>query len=48
VIFERLPAGLWAELAPSPVRDRLSRSVKERFDPAHVLNPGVLGEALAP
>jgi glycolate oxidase FAD binding subunit len=48
VIFERLPAGLWAELAPSPVRDRLSRSVKERFDPAHVLNPGVLGEELAP
>lgn len=44
VIFERLPAILWSELAPSPVGDRLSRSVKDRFDPSHVLNPGVLGE----
>ena len=43
VIFERLPAELWSELAPSPVRDRLSRSVKDRFDPFGVLNPGVLG-----
>jgi glycolate oxidase FAD binding subunit len=47
VIFERLPVELWKELAPSPVSDRLSRSVKERFDPAHVLNPGVLGEDAA-
>ena len=44
VIFEQLPAQLWNELAPSPVTDRLSRSVKERFDPANVLNPGLLGE----
>ena len=44
VIFERLPAALWPEIAPSPVRDRLSRGVKERFDPSHVLNPGILGE----
>jgi glycolate oxidase FAD binding subunit len=43
-IFERLPADLWEKLAPSPARDRLSRSVRDRFDPAHVLNPGVLGE----
>ena len=43
VIFERLPADLWSELAPSPVSDRLSRGVKDRFDPSHVLNPGVLG-----
>lgn len=43
VIFERLPAGLWGELAPSPVSDRLSRSVKDRFDPSNVLNPGLLG-----
>lgn len=46
VIFERLPAALWGELAPSPARDRLSRGVKERFDPSHVLNPGILGEEL--
>ena len=44
VVFERLPADLWNELAPSPVSDRLSRSLKQRFDPANVLNPGVLGE----
>jgi glycolate oxidase FAD binding subunit len=47
VIFERLPAELWSELAPSPVSDRLSRTVKDRFDPSHVLNPGVLGEAVS-
>lgn len=44
VIFERLPADLWNELVPSPVSDRLSRSLKQRFDPANVLNPGLLGE----
>ena len=44
VIFERLPRELWSELAPSPVSDRLSRGVKARFDPAGVLNPGLLGE----
>jgi glycolate oxidase FAD binding subunit len=44
MIFERLPADLWNEIAPSPANDRLSRSVKQRFDPAHVLNPGVLGQ----
>ncbi len=43
VIFERLPAELWTELAPSAVSDRLSRSVKDRFDPSGVLNPGLLG-----
>ena len=44
VIFERLPAALWSELAQSPARDRLSRGVKERFDPSRVLKPGILGE----
>jgi glycolate oxidase FAD binding subunit len=44
IIFERLPAELWSELAPSPARDRLSRGVKERFGPSRVLNPGILGE----
>ena len=44
VIFERLPADLWDELAPPAVSDRLSRGMKDRFDPSHVLNPGVLGE----
>ena len=44
VIFERLSPELWNEIAPPAVNDRLSRSIKQRFDPAHVLNPGVLGE----
>jgi glycolate oxidase FAD binding subunit len=47
VIFERLPADLWNELAPPAVNDRLSRGVKKRFDPSRVLNPGVLGEDVA-
>ena len=47
VIFERLPAELWSEIAPSPVSDRLSRSVKARFDPSCILNPGLLGEDVA-
>jgi glycolate oxidase FAD binding subunit len=43
-IFERLPANLWRELAPSAVTDRLSRGVRAAFDPHGLLNPGILGE----
>ena len=43
-IFERLPASMWANLAPTPVADRLSRGVRAAFDPHRVLNPGILGE----
>jgi FAD/FMN-containing dehydrogenase len=43
-IFERLPAPLWSSLAPSPVGDRLSRGVRNAFDPRELLNPGILGE----
>lgn len=46
VIYERLPSRGWARTgATSAVADRLSRGVKERFDPMHVLNPGILGGA---
>ena len=46
VIYERLPSRAWSLAgAPSAVADRLSRGVKERFDPMHVLNPGILGGA---
>jgi glycolate oxidase FAD binding subunit len=45
-IFERLPAPLWPELAPSAVTHRLSRGVRAAFDPHGLLNPGILGEAL--
>ena len=46
-IFERLPAALWPELAPTPLRDRLSRGVLAAFDPHGVMNPGIFGEAPA-
>jgi glycolate oxidase FAD binding subunit len=46
-IFERLPARLWASLAPSAVSDRLSRGVRAAFDPHRLLNPGILGETQA-
>jgi glycolate oxidase FAD binding subunit len=47
LVVERLPASLWptlgARLAPGLARDPLSRRVRAAFDPAGVLNPGVLG-----
>lgn len=46
-IFERLPADMWTELAPSPATDDLSRRVRSAFDPASLLNPGILGELAA-
>jgi glycolate oxidase FAD binding subunit len=46
-IFERLPASEWDALARSPARDPLSRRAKQAFDPAGVLNPGILGEELS-
>ena len=42
-IFERLPAEVWPAL-PAGASDRLSRGVKRVFDPANVLNPGILGD----
>ena len=42
MIPERLGA-MWSGLAPSSVNDPISRRVKEAFDPANVLNPGILG-----
>jgi glycolate oxidase FAD binding subunit len=49
LVVERLPAALWptlgARLASGRARDALSRRVRDAFDPARVLNPGVLGEA---
>jgi glycolate oxidase FAD binding subunit len=43
-IFERLPAPAWREV-PCRVNDPISRAVRAAFDPAHLLNPGILGEA---
>ncbi|HEY8794155.1 MAG TPA: hypothetical protein VIM15_04345, partial [Gemmatimonadaceae bacterium] len=42
-IFERLPADSWCEV-PSRVNDPLSRAVRDAFDPARILNRGILGE----
>ena len=44
IIYERLPAPLWAELARGAAESRLSRGVRLAFDPRGVLNPGILGE----
>ncbi len=42
-IFERLPADSWRSV-PSRVNDPLSRAVRAAFDPARILNRGILGE----
>jgi FAD/FMN-containing dehydrogenase len=43
-IPERLPPWLWGAVGARAMRDPLSRRVRRAFDPAHILNPGVLGE----
>ena len=51
VIAERLPAGAWTTPALRPVRTdgdvlaRLTRGVRDAFDPARLLNRGILGAA---
>ncbi len=42
-VYERLPGNLWREHSPSVTEDRLSRGIKRVFDPAGILNPGILG-----
>ena len=44
VIFERLPATAWTSGREQNGAERLSRGIKQRFDPMNVLNPGILGE----
>lgn len=43
-VFERLPPGLWGSVAANAAGG-LSRRVRDSFDPARLLNPGILGEA---
>lgn len=43
LIPERLGRDAWRSLAPSSVSDPISLRVKQAFDPANVLNPGILG-----
>jgi len=42
-IFERLPARAW-HTVPCRVDDPISRAVRTAFDPARILNRGILGE----
>ena len=44
VIFEKLPAEVWAVVSPSVVSDPLSRGIKKAYDPHNILNPGILGD----
>jgi glycolate dehydrogenase FAD-binding subunit len=41
-VGERLPAAAW-EVLPPPANDRLSRGIRDAFDPDRILNPGILG-----
>ena len=43
VIYEKMPAGMWAVLSPSVISDRLSQGITGAFDPYRLLNPGILG-----
>jgi glycolate oxidase FAD binding subunit len=44
-VAERLPDAAWPSFAPGTANDVLARRLREAFDPARVLNPGILGEA---
>jgi glycolate oxidase FAD binding subunit len=44
LVFEKLPAELWASVSPSVVGDALSQRIKRAYDPHNILNPGILGD----
>ncbi|HEX6627069.1 MAG TPA: FAD-binding protein [Gemmatimonadaceae bacterium] len=44
LVFEKLPADLWRVVSPSVVSDQLSQGIKKAYDPANILNPGILGD----
>ena len=44
IIFEKLPAEVWAQVSPTVVADPLSRGIKKAYDPNNILNPGILGD----
>lgn len=45
-LYERLPATLWRDLAPSAIRGGIEAGIKAAFDPEGILNPGIFGELL--
>ena len=42
LVAETLPPAAWNTL-PAAADDRLSRGIRAAFDPAGILNPGILG-----
>lgn len=44
VIFEKLPAEVWAHVSPTVVADPLSQGIRKAYDPHNILNPGILGD----
>ena len=42
VVVEHLPADAWPLVSPSPA-DPLARALRDKFDPARILNPGIMG-----
>jgi glycolate oxidase FAD binding subunit len=45
VIFERLPSDGWRLATQRVAQDPISRAIRAKFDPAGILNPGILGDA---
>ena len=43
-IAEQLPVHAWGHVS-SAVNDNISQRLRQAFDPRHILNPGILGEA---
>ncbi len=41
-VAERLPDRLWGAMGPGTVSNALTRNVRHAFDPAHILNPGLM------
>jgi glycolate oxidase FAD binding subunit len=43
VVHETLPADAWSAVDLFPASDAVSRGIRQKFDPAGILNPGILG-----
>ena len=42
--IESLPAAAWSHIDRQPVGDSISRAIRAKFDPAGILNTGILGD----